>query len=184
MFFHCRFTFFLFWVESSSIHNCQALSASVQQILRNSWISSQFLALSSWKALFLIFNSLHRQLLSLWVWSVNLIRLIKFHPLGLELNASFVATMSVFCIFHSRLSNSDCASDNFVWAAHSPWKACMEMMNISRFTQNLSPFHLGTVHTPLASTWFVTSRQRFLEDWLLHLASFSRCSSASGKRMN
>ena len=157
-----------FCVESSSLLNCPALSASVQQIRRHSSISWQFIARSSWTALFLISNSSHSQVFFPSSLIRQLIWLIKFHPLGLELHANFIKSKSAFCILHSLLSNSNCASDNLVWAAHSPWKARSAFFSgkswMSLCSDRSLPFPQRMLHTLQISISF-TFRQRFPEAW-------------------
>ena len=140
-----------FCVEGSSYFNCRALSASAQQILRNSSVSWQSLARSSWKALFLFSNSSHSQPFSLWGWSDNGCAWYRFHPPGWSCIPISQRAISACRIFQSVLSKSDCASDNLDWAAKSPWKHDQLSFQGSHeyhfFGQNSFPFHLRILLT-------------------------------------
>ena len=115
-------------MDNSSNFACRARSLSSQQRLRNSSISWQSFVRLSWKSLFLISNSPHKLILSLWALS----QIFAWRSCNLWVSSSrwdSCRAISELLCSHLLISTSASISDNF-----SELHSLLELM-----TQPFSP---------------------------------------------
>ena len=169
---HCGFTFFLLRGKfitpqlSSSFSFCTAT-------LRNSSLSWQFLARTSWKGLFLISNSSHSELFSLRVGSVNWSAWKEFHTLGSELHASFIK--SNINILHFAFSSVQLIQTalqiTLSVAAHSRWQAWSAFLSrkswMSLCSDRILSVSIWESCTLPEPRFLLPCRQRLPEAWTL-----------------